>query len=127
MPISTYAGNAVLNALFNNTALQVATPHISLHTGDPGLTGASEVTAGGNSYARQTGSFGSPSSKAIANDAAPEWEDMPAVTVTHVGVWDAATDGNFLWGGALGSSKATNAGDTFTLPVGDLDIEFDPA
>lgn len=47
---STYANNAVISALLRNVALQVAAQFISLHTGDPGLAGASEVV--GNAYAR---------------------------------------------------------------------------
>ena len=35
--------NAILDAIFNATAYSVATPYISLHTADPGATGASEV------------------------------------------------------------------------------------
>jgi hypothetical protein len=96
---------------------------VSLHTADPGETGASEATGG--SYARQSASFGAAASGAIANDAAISFTAMPAATITHVGVWDASSAGNFLWGGALAASKTTNSGDTFTIPTGDLDVTLD--
>jgi len=123
MSISDYLENELLDAVYNADAFSVTTPYVSLHTADPGETGASEVTGG--SYARQAGSFGVASGGAVSNDALIEFTDMPACTVTHVGVWDAATAGNFLWGGALAASKTVNAGDTFQIPVGDLDVTLD--
>lgn len=123
MSISNYLEQAILNAVFNNTSLAIATPFVSLHTADPGETGANEVTGG--SYARQSGSFGAASGGAISSDAGVSFTGMPAATITHVGVWDASTAGNFLWGGALAASKTTNSGDTFTIATGDLDVTLD--
>lgn len=123
MTISNYLEPKILDAVFNNTSLAVATPYVSLHTADPGETGASEATGG--SYVRQLGSFGAASGGAIANDAGISFTGMPAATITHVGVWDASTAGNFLWGGALAASKTTNAGDTFAIATGDLDVTLD--
>lgn len=123
MSISNYLEVELLDAVFNAGAFSVATPYVSLHTGDPGETGASE--ASGGSYVRQSGSFSAAASGATANDAAIEFSSMPAATLTHVGVWDAETAGNFLWGGALTASKTTNAGDTFQIAIGDLDVTLD--
>ena len=59
MSISNYLENKLLDAVFNATAFNVTgDPYISLHTADPGETGASEVTGG--SYARQQAAFGEP-------------------------------------------------------------------
>jgi hypothetical protein len=106
MTISNYLEAKVLDAVFNNISLAITTPYISLHTADPGETGASEVTGG--SYVRQAGSFASASGGTITSDAAVNFTGMPAVTVTHVGVWDSLIGGanNFLWGGALAASQA---------------------
>jgi hypothetical protein len=123
MSISNYVENELLDAVFNNGSFAVAQPYISLHTADPSETGASEVSGG--SYARQSGSFTAASGGAVETDADIEFTSMPAVTVTHVGVWDAASGGNFLWGGALSASKQVNAGDTFQIPSGDLDVTLD--
>ena len=123
MSISDYLENELLDAVFNAGAFSVTTPYVSLHTADPGETGASEVSGG--SYARQAGSFSVASGGAVENDANINFTDMPATTVTHVGVWDAASAGNFLWGGALSASKTTNAGDTFQIASGDLDVTLD--
>lgn len=94
--------------------------YVSLHTGDPGATGASEVTGG--SYARQQVTLSSASGKASANTGALTFTVMPAATITHVGIWTLVSGGAFEIGGALVAPKTTNAGDTFQLPVGDLDV-----
>lgn len=123
MPISTYLGNAFLDHVLRNTAYtSPTTVYLSLHDADPGLTGADEITGG--SYARQACAFDAASSKATQNAAAESFTGMPAVTVTHVGIWDASTAGNFLWGGALAASKTTNSGDTFTFADSDVDVQI---
>lgn len=124
MPISTYLGNELLDHVLRNSAYTPpATVYLSLHTADPGLTGANQVTGG--SYARQALAVDAAASKATQNTAAEAFTGMPAVTVTHVGIWDAVSAGNFLWGGALAASKTiANAGDTFTIAIGDLDISI---
>lgn len=52
---------------------------------------------------------------------------MPALTVTHVGLWDAsgAGAGNFLGGGSFSASKTTNLNDVFQIAIGDLDVTLD--
>lgn len=58
MSISNYAELALLNAVFNATAFGlVGDPYVSLHTADPGETGASEVAGGAGPYARQQVAF----------------------------------------------------------------------
>lgn len=123
MSISNYLENELLDAVFSAGAFSVTTAYISLHTGDPGETGASEATGG--SYARQSAAFDAAASGATANSGTISFTDMPAATITHVGVWDAVSAGNFLWGGALTASKTTNSGDTFQIPTGDLDVTLD--
>lgn len=94
---------------------------VSLHTGDPGSTGASEVTGG--SYARQQISLATAANKQAVTDAVMNFLNMPDTTstpITHVGLWTLQTAGAFEVGGALAASKVTNAGDTFQFPVGDL-------
>jgi hypothetical protein len=112
--------NAILDALGNNTSFAVAQVYVSLHTGDPGLTGANEVIGG--SYAREAVSFGAASGGAMENDALVRFDSVPAGTITHLGLWDAASAGNFLWGGALTASKTQNDGDPFEFASGAIDV-----
>lgn len=108
---SAYLNNAELNTL-KNTSFAVATLYASLHNGNPGITGANEVTGG--SYARQAVTLGTPASSAVSNSAALNFTSMPTIAapgLTHVGLWDASTAGNFLWAGPLGTRdvRAFNA------------------
>jgi len=127
MSKSNFLENELLDHVFNADYAAPATTYISLHTADPGETGASEVSGG--SYARQgvtrgTG-WNTAASGLVDNVNAIQFTDMPAVTVTHAGVWDASSAGNFLYGGALSASKSVNSGDTFEFPAGDLNITED--
>lgn len=113
---STYV-DKILNAVLRNTSFTPPTQcYVSLHTGDPGYTGANECTGG--SYARQAISFAAPSgscpNRQVALSASPSFTLMPACTVTHIGIWDALA-GAYITGTVLTASKTVNSGDTFTL------------
>lgn len=86
---------------------------ISLHTGDPGTTGANEVTGG--SYARQSAGYSAASGGACALAGTVSFTGMPAVTVTHMGLWDSAGTPLFVQGAALLASKPVGAGDTLNI------------
>ena len=124
MSISDQWELEILDHIFNNSAAPaVTTPWISLHTGDPGETGANEVTGGG--YARQAGSFGAAAAGQVSNTASLSWTNMPSATIQYVGVWDSSTATaatNFIWGGALTTNKVVGSGDTFKITTGNLDV-----
>lgn len=115
-------GNKILDKAFRNVDFTIATLRASLHTADPGTTGASEATGG--SYARQAPGFGAAAANLVENAANVDYAGMPAATITHVGYWDAASAGNFLCGGPLAASKVVSAGETFRFPTGDLEISI---
>ena len=119
---STYWRNAVIDTMTSGgSGITAITPYVSLHTADPGLTGTSEVTGG--SYARQTVAFSAASSGATANTGAVTFTDMPSATITHVGLWDSLSSGNFLYGDVLtNGSQIVNSGGSFEFPIGDLDL-----
>ena len=104
MTISNYAENAILDALFNSVALDVAAVYLALHDDDPGETGTNEVTGG--SYAREdvTTLFNSASSGSVVTNADIEFPDMPAVDVVAISLWDDPSAGNCLWTGHLTGS-----------------------
>lgn len=118
--------NEILDQVFRNSAAPaVAVPYISLHSGDPGETGIFEIAGG--SYIRASGSFDVASGGATANSAQLSWTNMPACTVSGVGIWDASGTGagNFVAGGLFSVAKIVNGGDTFQIATGDLDITLD--
>lgn len=70
---------------------------VSLHTGNPGTTGANEATGGDPAYARQSVTMGAPVNGVSTSDQVIF--DVPAGTYTHFGVWDA--EENFKGGNPL--------------------------
>lgn len=127
MALSTYLRNKILDHYLGGSSFAQPTPFVSLHTADPGLTGANEVAGG--SYARQNVSakLAAASGGSKASNADTDFTGMPAVGgggVTHIGIWDASSAGNFLQGGALAAAKVVNLGDTFRLTQPDLVISL---
>lgn len=123
MPISTFSGNLVLDWLLDDTAVTRPTAwYLSLHTGDPGLTGANELVTGTDAdYVRKAITFAAAASLAKATDAGVTWTANAGATpyiVTHIGIWDALTAGNFLAYGALAVPEPVAAGGALNLAAG---------
>lgn len=119
---SNYLENALINHVFRNVAMtSPTTVYLALFTSDPTDAGSGTEVSGG-SYARQAAAFAAPSNGSASSSADINFTNMPAATVTHVGVYDAASLGNLLYHGALTSSKTVNAGDTFTVTAGNLTV-----
>ncbi len=119
--VSTGLSDSLNDAIFNATAYSETTAYVSLHTSDPGTTGASEVTGG--SYIRKAAPAVASSSGTYTSNADIDFTGMPDTTgddISYGGVWDAATTGNFLVAAALGAAKTTNSGDTFRIASGSL-------
>lgn len=123
MSFSNYLENELLDAVCNNGSFAVTLPWASLHDGDPGETGLNEVTGG--SYGRQSASFAAAAGGSCDSNAVLDFTLMPSVTVTHAGMWDASTAGNFLVGGSLVAQKVVNSGDTFRFASGNFTITCD--
>lgn len=122
---SNYLENELLDHVFKNLAFtSPTTTYLALFTTDPTDAGSGNEVSGG-SYARQTISWGTTSGGSLSSNADINFADMPAVTVTHVGIYDASTAGNLLWHGALSSSKTVNSGDTFSITSGNLTVTLD--
>ena len=123
--IGDFAEVELLDAIFNQATYAPASIYMSLHTADPGDTGTTELAGG--SYARQnvSASFAPAAAGAVSSDVEISFADLPVGTITHIGIWDAVTAGNFLWGGTLTTSKTTNSGDTLTIAAGDATFTLD--
>ena len=124
--MSDYLENAILNATLNATNYTAPTnPYVSLHTADPTDAGTGAEVSGGG-YARQTASFPTASGTggSVSTDADITFPTATASfgTVTHIGVWDAATGGNLLYHTALDSSKTIDSGDIFKITSGNLTV-----
>lgn len=120
MPYSTYLKNSWLYAL-RGSAYSVTTVYASLHTADPGDTGASEVAGGTPAYARKSITFAAAAAGAIDSSSQPVFDVPASTTVTHVGFWDAVAAGNFL-GSADVADEVFGGQGTYTLTDADLDV-----
>lgn len=90
--------------------------YVSLHTADPGTTGASEATGGSPAYARKPVTFTAGSSDGTVSGTAVVF-DVPAGTYTHIGLFDSVTAGTFRGGQALGSSFVAAGQDAVAVAV----------
>ena len=125
MPIITARKDEILDSLLLNSAFTARNGNtLSLHTADPGQTGANEVSGG--SYSRQTIPWeGSATGGDLTTTDDIEFDGMPTATVTHVTVWDSSTP---IWYGALASSVSVSAGQTLRISSGQLTAALnDPA
>ena len=125
MAFATFLGNEVLDYFLRNAAPPtIASVFVSLHTADPGATGASETTYTGYARIEVTTGFAVAVSKTTDNDAAITFGENTggAQTVTHAGMFDAVTAGNFLIGGALTASRNITTGGIPEFAAGDLDV-----
>jgi hypothetical protein len=114
MSISNYAELKILEHTTGKTAWTIPTDvYVKLHTGDPGEDGTS---AAATEDTREEAAWATASAGSIATSATIEWTNVAATeTYSHWSLWDASTAGNCLWTGALSSSAAVTAGDTFQI------------
>jgi hypothetical protein len=128
MSFTNFLETEILDHVFAGSAYTApTTKYLALFTAAPGETGGgTEVTTSGTAYARQSVAF-TTTGNTTSNSASVEYATATASfgTVTHVGVFDAATSGNLMAYAALTSSKAIDTGDVFRVPIGDLDITLD--
>lgn len=108
------AVNATKEALA--TAYTGQGAYISLHTADPGTTGTSEASGGSPAYARKLTTWTAGSSDGIATGSQVTF-DVPAGTYTHVGIWSAATSGNFIDKCAISSTTLSGQGQVLVTPT----------
>lgn len=85
-------GTVTRDASFANSEVWV-----SCHSGNPGTSGAHEVTAGAGTAGRQQATFNSGGSGADATNDLVAFS-LVAVTVSWYGFWTAQTGGTFLGG-----------------------------
>jgi hypothetical protein len=114
MSISNYAELKILEHTTGKTAWTMPTNvYVKLHTSDAGEAG---TTAAATEATRKVAAWATAASGAIATSATLEWTNVAATeTYSHWSMWDASTAGNCLWTGALSSSAAVTAGDTFQI------------
>jgi len=95
--------------------------YVSLHTADPGTTGASEVTGG--TYARVAVTWNAASGGSVSNSGALSINLPASTTASYFGVWGASSAGTYYIGGALSPSVTTGASaGVITIASGSLTV-----
>lgn len=128
---SNYLENKVLNYLFNGAAFSLSTIYVGLFTASPTDAGnGTEVS--GNGYARvgitcNTTNFPTTSNGTISNGLEVPFPTPTGNwgTVTHLGVFDAATGGNLLFWGPLVQSRNIATGATVRIEQNQLSMTLD--
>ncbi len=115
------------HALGTATFTKPTNVYITLHTANPtdANTGGTEVTGG--SYARKVMTFSAAATVTSVTSASNAsdivWVALPSTTITHVGIYDAATNGNLLYYAPLSASKVIASGDGYTISTGQLVVQ----
>jgi hypothetical protein len=141
--MSNFLENRLIDQIFRaQAAPTTSTLHVALYTAAPSDSGGGTEVSG-NNYSRasvtsslanwagtqstgsttaSTGTGGATSNNNAITFATPSasWG-----TVTHFGIFDAASSGNLLFHGALTIAKTINSGDTVSFPAGSLSVTFD--
>lgn len=126
--LSNYLEAALVNHILRNTAYTSpgTSIYVALFTSDPTDAGTGTEVSGNNYSRVQVTAWDAPTDGATSNTNVITFPAASASwgTVTHVGIFDAATNGNLLFHGALSTSKAIDTSDVFTFPAGSLDVSL---
>lgn len=115
MALNTTAKNAMLDEL--RTLILYA----SLHSADPGGTGANEIAGGTPAYVRKSLTFSAASGGAIDSSNQPVFDVEGGDTVAYVGFNSAESAGTW-YGDASVTSETFGGQGTYTLT--DVDISL---
>ncbi len=122
--MSDYLENEILDHILSVGSYTMPTAvYVGLSTGSFNDDNSGTELSGSN-YSRVAATFSAASSGATSNSAAVEFAAATGSwgSVSHFGVFDAASSGNLLIHGAFTTAKTIASGDILKIPTGDLDI-----
>lgn len=121
--MSDYLENAIADAVANGTTFTaLSTLYVKLHTGSPGEAGTGNAAT---ETTRKAVTFGAASGGVSTSDNSQQWTSYPAAeTVSHVSLWDASTNGNCIFTGALTASRTMAIGDTLDIATGAITVTW---
>jgi hypothetical protein len=119
--LSDFAEKLVLDWLMTTgSATRPTSWHVALYTAAPSDSGGGTEVSG-SGYSRKTVTFAAATSPAgtTSNTGAVSFTATGGSwgTITHIGIFDAATGGNLLWHGGLTASKTVGDGDTIEFAI----------
>lgn len=112
MPFTT----ATRDLILEGSSIDELAPFASLHTADPGSTGASEIVGG--SYTRESVTWGTASGGSKTFTLTVTFQIPAGTTFSYFGFWSAVSAGTWRGGEALtGGPQSYPTGGTFVLTV----------
>lgn len=120
MPLSAYLQGRVLDHLLRGEVFPQPHLYASLHSSDPGPKGRHELRGGGYGRFPANSAFTGAESKDGTRKTVEEisFEALPRTTVTHLGLWDSRSGGNFLWSFEMKTPVKCSDGATLRLRAG---------
>ena len=119
--MSDYLENKILDYVLRDSAdWAPSTVYLALHTADP----ADDESGAEVEVARQAIEFDAAHATTGVTQITniETFTSMPAVTVTHIGIWDHLSAGNLLFHTPVTASKAVLSGDTISVAAGAITI-----
>lgn len=117
--------NAILDAQVAN--ITGVDQWVSLHTADPGLTGANECTVVSRVALATAGGWSAAAADATSGGRAQSNANQlnfgnasGSQTLLYAGFWSASSGGTFRGAAPLAASQTTTTGNPVSIPVGDL-------
>ena len=98
--------------------LAVGVDFVSLHTGDPGVSGSVEISA--SPYARKGVDWAAAASGTISSASAIVFDVPGSTTINHLGYWSASTSGTFYGSRALDTEQTYATPGTYTISIGNI-------
>ena len=125
--MSNYLELKVLDHVLGTTAYTMpATVYVGLATNSLGDDNSgTEISAAG--YTRKPMTFNAAATGSTTNDSVVEFDPAGANwgSVSHFGIFDAATGGNLLIHGAFQVAKIIDTGDILRISAGDMTVAAD--
>lgn len=137
---SDYTETNIIQATLRGIAMPVPSSiHIALFTADPtdaNITAGEVRVANLPAYVRQNAAgigtidtgWSAPANGVTANSKVitfPANNGTAAVTITHIGIYDATTVGNLLYHSPLVTAKTLQVGDVLSFGAGTLTLTLD--
>lgn len=107
-----------LNAMLSGIAAEA--DYVSLHTAEPDGSGSDEVTGG--TYARRAITWNTPSAGSTTSASQPVLDVPGGTTITHVGLWSAATSGTYFGSLALDEPETYGSSGSYTISTATMSI-----
>ena len=124
--ISDFLEDELLDHVCNATYTAPATVYLGLSTADPldDKSGLAEPV--GNGYIRKAIAFTASASRKVVQNGVVTYDQASGAwgTLTHWGIFDAATAGNMLAHGSLAVGKAVVSGNTPRVADLEVEVEF---